>query len=243
MRFGALMARKKTIRTQDDVREYPCYSIEDVAEYIGVPLRTLRSWVSGYSRRTPSGIRKIPAIIPPADQKRNLLSFFNLVEAQVLASTRERHIGVRKIRRAIEFLREKENESRPLLTCIFDTAGQDVFVQQLGRTNLKNPLNVSKYGQYAFKPILKRYLSRIERDSSTGLPTRIYPLKAGRPQRGKVISIYPFIASGKPAIRKSGISAEVIWRRKKEGETAASLARDFRLRPSEIKAALQYFAA
>lgn len=242
MRFGAYMARKKTTRTQDDVREYPCYSIEDVVEYIGVPVRTLRSWVSGYSRRTLGGVRKIPPIIPPADPKKNLLSFFNLVEAQVLASTRERNIGVRKIRRAVEFLREKEGEDRPLLTCIFHTALQDVFVQQLGKTNLRNPLNVSKYGQYAFKPILKKYLSRIERDTA-GLPTRIYPMKAGKPRQGKVITIYPFVASGKPSIRKSGISAEVIWRRKKEGETAASLARDFKLRPSEIKAAITYFAA
>jgi uncharacterized protein (DUF433 family) len=37
--------------------------------------------------------------------------------------------------------------------------------------------------------------------------------------------------------------AEVIWMRKREGEKIASLARDFRLKPSEIKAAITYFAA
>ncbi len=39
------MARKKIERTQEDVREYPSYSIDEVADYIGVPKRTLRSWV------------------------------------------------------------------------------------------------------------------------------------------------------------------------------------------------------
>lgn len=160
----------------------------------------------------------------------------------MLASTRERKIGVRSVRRAIEYLREEGGEPRPLLNCIFETLGQQIFVQRLTGSRLKNPLNVSKHGQYAFKSILKKYLNRIDRDAS-GLPTRLYPMKAGRPTHSRVITIYPFVASGKPSIRRSGINAEVIWRRKKEGETEKSLARDFKLKPSEIKAAITYFAA
>ena len=236
------MARRKTVRTEHDVREYPCYSIEDIAEYIGVPERTLRSWISGYSYRTRLGIRKAPPIIIPADPKRNLLSFFNLIEAQVLASTRERKINVAKVRRAIEYLRDSEGEKRPLLTLPFDTHGQEIFVQKLTGKKLEHPLNVSKYGQYAFKTILKRYLSRIDRDAA-GLPTRLYPVKVGKHTPKKVITIYPFIASGKPSIRRNGISAEVIWRRKKEGESIKELATDFKLKPSEIEAAITYFAA
>ena len=236
------MARKKTKRTQEDVREYPCYSIEDVAEYIGVPERTLRSWISGYSYRTRSGVHKQPPIIRPADPKENLLSFFNLIEAQVLAATRERKISVSRVRRAIEYLVEKGGEKRPLLNCVFETIGQEIFVKKLVGSKLNNPLNVSRHGQYAFRTVLKKYLSRIERDAA-GLPTRLYPMKAGSMRQNKVITIYPFVASGKPSIRRSGVNAEVIWRRKKEGETEKNLARDFKLRPSEIKAALTYFAA
>ncbi len=236
------MARKKIERKQEDVREYPCYSIKDVAEYIGVPERTLRSWISGYAYETRTGSHRAQPIIIPADAANNLLSFFNLVEAQVLASTRERKISVSRVRRAIEYLRETEDEDRPLLNCIFDTVGQQIFVQQLTGSKLKHPLNVSRHGQYAFKTVLKKYLSRIERDSA-GLPTRLYPMKAGKPTQSKVITIYPFVASGKPSIRGSGINAEVIWRRKKEGETEKQLARDFKLKPSDIKAALTYFAA
>jgi uncharacterized protein (DUF433 family) len=236
------MARKKLVRTQEDVREYPSYSIDEVAEYIGVPKSTLRAWISGYTYKTRSGIRKAPPIIPPADPKANLLSFFNLIEAQVLAATRERKISVGKVRRAIEYLRDEAGEDRPLLNCIFDTAGQQIFVHRLTGSKLKHPLNVSKHGQYGFKAILKKYLSRIDRDAA-GLPTRLYPMKAGKAVSGRLITIYPFVASGKPSLRKSGIKAEVIWLRKKEGETEKSLARDFKLKPSEIKAAITYFAA
>lgn len=215
-RLDQLMARKKTERTQSDVCEYPSYSIDEVAEYIGVPRRTLRSWISGYTYGTRLGKQTAPPIIQPADPKRNLLSFFNLVEAQVLAATRERNIAVSRVRRAIEYLRGSEGEKRPLLTCVFETAGRDIFVQQLTKGKLKHPLNVSKHGQYGFKKILNRYLSRIERDAA-GLPTVLYPMRAGQTRSRKVITIHPFVSTGKPSLRKSGVMVEVIWRRKKRG--------------------------
>lgn len=236
------MARKKIERIQSDVREYPSYSIDEVAEYIGVPKRTLRSWISGYSYPTRLGLRKAPPIIQPADPKRNLLSFFNLVEAQVLAATRERNISVSKVRRAIEYLREAENEERPLLNCVFDTIGQEMFVHQLTKTKLAHPLNVSKHGQYGFRKILKKYLSRVERDTA-GMPTVLYPMRPGQSVSSKVITIHPFVSAGKPSLRKSGVMVEVLWRRTKEGERISELARDFRIKPSETKAALTYFAA
>ncbi len=90
------MARKKLERTQGDVREYPCYSIDEVAGYVGVPKRTLRTWIKGYPYRTKTGVKRAPAIIEPADPQNNLLSFYNLVEAQVLAATKEREIGLSK---------------------------------------------------------------------------------------------------------------------------------------------------
>ena len=68
-------------------------------------------------------------------------------------------------------------------------------------------------------------------------------MKAGQAQRSKVITIHPCISSGKPTLAHSGIMAEVLWRRKEEGEDVKELARDFRLKPSEVKAAIQYFAA
>ena len=68
-------------------------------------------------------------------------------------------------------------------------------------------------------------------------------MKAGKMTRSKLITIYPFVAAGKPSLRKSGIKAEVIWHRMREGETEKQLAHDFNLKPSEIKAAITYFAA
>lgn len=236
------MARKKITRTQADVREYPSYSIDEVAAYIGVPKRTLRRWMKGYSYKTAQGKTNVAPIILPADPCNNLLSFYNLAEAQVLAATRERNINTQKIRRAVEYMRDELNQARPLLTCVFETSGQEIFVQKLTGKNLRHPLNISRHGQYGFKAILKKYLSRIERDAS-GHPTRIFPLRVGQKARERNIVIHPFVSSGKPSLRGSGVMVEVIWRRNKDGESIPKLARDFRLKPSEIKAAITYFAA
>lgn len=232
------MARKKLDRTEDEIREYPCYSIDEVASYIGVPKRTLRNWTTGYCYRSAAhGSRKAPPIIQPADPKNKLLSFYNLAEAQVLAATRERNVPTAKLRRAIEFMREKLHEDRPLLRCIFETAGQDIFLASIAGEKLKNPMAVSRFGQYAFRPVLKKYLSRIDRDPN-GNPTRIYPLKAGEKHKKKNIVIHPFLSAGKPALKSSGVMVEVIWRRKQDGESIQNLAKDFRLSPGEIKAAI-----
>lgn len=237
------MARKKIQRIEGDIREYPSYSIEEVAGYLGIPRTTLRAWISGYKYRSRHGaVRHRKPIIQAADPSHNLLSFFNLIEAQVLASTRERNIPLSRVRRAVEFLHDRLNQDRPLLTCVFETCGQDLFVQHVSGKHLKNPLNASRYGQFAFKSILKKYLSRIERDSS-GLPTLLYPMRVGAVGRGKIITIHPFISAGKPSLKKSGIMAEVIWHRKREGESMKELSRDFKLPIGEIKAAISYFAA
>ncbi len=109
----------------------------------------------------------------------------------------------------MEFLREETNEQRPLLNCIFKTHNQELFVESLGGRRLANPLNISRHGQYALGKILKEYLKRIDRDA-TGLPTVLYPIKAGHSTQMKVIAIRPSVSAGKPTLRKSGVMAEVI---------------------------------
>jgi uncharacterized protein (DUF433 family) len=237
---SAAMAKIGVPRTQEDVGDYPSYSIDEVARYIGVPLRTMRSWVSGYWYKTKHGKKHARPLIQPADQQHNLLSFFNLAEAQVLAATREKDIPLNRVRRAVEYLRTEERWDRPLLTHVFHTYGQNLFIKELGAKRLRAPLNVSQYGQYGIRQVLKKYLHRIE--LAEGLPIIVYPLRPGQKDKRKIIAINPLISSGKPALRGSGVMAEVIWNRATKGnEPIPDLARDFRLKPSEIKAAIRYF--
>ena len=186
------------------------------------------------------GNKRQPPLIEPADQQRHLLSFYNLAEAQVLAATRERDIPLKKVRRAVEYLRTELHDDRPLLTHVFHRYGRDLFVRHLATGRLRQPLNVSRYGQYGIRQVLRRYLQRIERDPQ-GRPLIVFPLRPGQRDRRKRIAINPLVSSGRPSLYGSGIMAEVIWHRKKSGEKVAELARDYRLKRSDIKAAIRYF--
>ena len=90
-----------------DRRERPTYAVTEAALYLGVPKSTLRSWVYGRYYQTKHGPKFFRPIIEPADPTKCLLSFYNLVEAHVLSSTRiDYRIQLKHIRSAVDYLRE-----------------------------------------------------------------------------------------------------------------------------------------
>jgi uncharacterized protein (DUF433 family) len=227
------MARVKIIRTVGDVREHPRYSVEDAARYLRIPLSTMRAWVSGYHRRSraTSIIRHFEPIILPADKKRNLLSFYNLAEAHVLRSTRDRNVPLANVRRAIEFMRQSFETRHPLISHDFETSGKEVFLQHLGHT-----INASKHGQMVMRDVLDRYLKKIDRDEN-GMPTQFSPINSSH------IAINPRLSSGNPVLRGTGIMVSILASRKESGESIPELAQDFGLPTFDIEQAIKEYAA
>ena len=227
------MARSKILRMNGDVREHPRYSVEDAARYLHIPISTMRAWVSGYKRRnrTTGKVRRFDPLITPADPKKNLLSFYNLAEAHVLRSTRDRQVPLVNVRRAMEYIRQYMKSEYPLISNDFATSGQDMFVTHLGQT-----INASKAGQVAMHSILNEYLLRIERDAS-GMPTQFSPFHSVH------LNINPRVSSGSPVIRGSGVMVSVVLARKESGESLPELARDFGLSTSDIEEAIREYAA
>jgi hypothetical protein len=80
-----------------DPRDVPTYSIREAASYMRLPSTTLREWVSG-----PARVIQLAGGRPP------LLSFWNLVEAYVLAALRRRHrVPLQRVRKALRFPRAR----------------------------------------------------------------------------------------------------------------------------------------
>ncbi len=227
------MARSKILRMTGDVRQHPRYSVEDAARYLRIPLSTMKAWVSGYRRRNPrtGRINEFVPLISPADPKKNLLSFYNLAEAHVLRSTRERDVPLANVRRAMEYVRKDFLAEHPLISHDFETSGKDVFLSHLGQC-----INASKNGQVAMRDVLSSYLRAIERDEG-GLPTQFSPFKSSH------LTINPNISSGSPVIRGSGIMVAVILARRESGESLPDLAEDFNLTASDIEEAIKEYAA
>ena len=225
------MARQKIIRFGGDIREHPRYSIDEAAAYLRIPLATLRSWVSGRPYITKSGRRRFHPLIDPADRRRNLLSFYNLAEAHVLRATTQNNIPIKNVRMAMDYLREAMPSPHPLIRHEFLTFGRDLFIKHLGQ-----PLNATRHGQIAIGEILEEYLKRLDRDQE-GMPIQLYPVET------RVLAINPRIASGKPVVKGTGISASVLLDRKNAGESIPEVAEDYGLTTFEVEAAIQEFAA
>jgi len=226
------MPRKKIVRFNGDMREYPRYSIEEAARYLRIPRTTLQAWTRGQHYRTRRGIERVyQPIIELADKHHKLLSFYNLAEAHILRSTRERNIPLRNVRWAIDYVRGTMAPSlHPLLSSDFRTFGKGMFVEHLGRI-----INATKQGQIAMKEILEKYLERIDWDN-LGMPIQVYPIYSKR----LVINIR--LSSGKPVVRGTGIMAEMLLDRRQSGESIPELASDYGLEPIEIEEAIQEFA-
>jgi uncharacterized protein (DUF433 family) len=220
------------MRHSEDRRERPTYSVAEAALYLNVPASTLRSWFYGREYQTKRDGRKwFDAVIEPADPDGNLLSFYNLVEAHVLSSTRADHrIRLADIRSAVEYLREHfPRLSRPLLSWDFYTNGKDLFIKHLEET-----INASRQGQVALGAIVDPYLELIERDNAK------FPLKLYLAATGKRIAVSPGVRAGRPVIAGTGIPVAIVQQRSRAVETADELAKDYGIAQAQIEAAISF---
>lgn len=73
-----------------DRRDIPRYGTEEAARCLGMSVATLDSWVNGRKYPTATGPRLFKPLIELAGP--GTLSFYNLVEAHILLSTRKKHL-------------------------------------------------------------------------------------------------------------------------------------------------------
>jgi len=230
-----------------DRRELPTYGVKEAAHFLGMPLATLTSWVKGRNYPTSSGSRFFRPLIEPAAP--GLLSFFNLVEAHILLSTRKKHqVEMPAIRRAIDYVNRFHPSRHPLLSEVFLTDGKDLFVKKIeSKAGREQTINVSRGGQLGFGSILDFYLRRIERDDK-GWPIRLFPIRMNWPgdvtsDPPRVVVIDPGVSSGRPVINGTGVMAEIVVGRFNSGEGMESIADDYGLQVSQIEEVIRYAPA
>ena len=161
---------RMAIKTSDDPRLVPAYSLAEAAHYLRMPEGTLRSWVVGRVYPVAGQSKRSRPLIHLDDPQKQYLSFINLVEAHVLAAIRRRHgVKLPKVRVALDYVQRQFQFEHPLIDQAFQTDGLDLFVERYGEL-----INASREGQQAMKEIIGVYLKRIEWDAK-GLPIKLYP--------------------------------------------------------------------
>lgn len=220
-----------------DPREFPRYTIADVAHFLRIKHTTLRDWVRGRPYPKGSGQAFSRPVIEPADPDGPVLSFFNLVEAHIIKSTRQRdEVPLLAIRDAIDYVSEHFPGPHPLLTNDFYTEGRHLFIKKLDEL-----INASKRGQLGIEPILGQYLDRINRDVD-GMPLALNPFIPSRPN-SRAVSIQFKVSSGAPVITGTGILVSAIRGRHAQGESISDLAEDYALAVDTIEDAIAYLEA
>jgi uncharacterized protein (DUF433 family) len=86
---------------------------------------------------------------------------------------------------------------------------------------------------------MDRFLSRLELDEKD-MPVRFSPLRSLNARGKGLIMIDPNVSCGRPVIKRKGIMASIVWDRYQLGESARTIAKDLRLKPSEVKEAINY---
>jgi uncharacterized protein (DUF433 family) len=221
------MARLLSMFGDKDPREVPLYGVTQAAQYFGVPVSTLRTWIVGMPY--PAAHHRtghFPALIKPAGRSPTRLSFNNLAELQVLATLRRiDHMDLSRIRTTIANLRG----AHPLIENDLRTDGTHIY---LGETPL---LEVSSGGgnQLVMREAL-RDLQRIKRDDE-GRILRLFPDPSGR------VVIDPQLSFGKPTVVGTGVTVAVLADFVKAGESTKRLAREFKLAERDVKAVVEWF--
>ncbi len=108
-------------------------------------------------------------LIHVADSKSGRLSFANLVEVHVLSVLRGKQVRVDRIRSTTRFIREKMGNEASLADVDTHTDWVDIYVDYLGQL-----VNAST-AQTVLRPLVERYLERIERDEK-GIARRLFPI-------------------------------------------------------------------
>lgn len=228
------MSRKPI--TQKDLREVPAYGIAEAAQYLRLPVSTLRSWTIGQRYRAGDEPRFFKPVIEIADRLDRKLSFINLIEAFVLAGIRREHsVPLPKVRRAVDYLRRRFASRRPLAEEQFETDGVHLFVQKFGEL-----IGVSQEGQLAMREMLKDRLKYVKRDPR-GVPEKLV-LFAALPaelERGTAVIIDPRISFGRPVLDGFGVRTSILAERFDAGETIEELVRDYGVPSEAVQNALR----
>lgn len=231
---------KAKFRREIDSREQPLYSVKEAAYYIGVDPQTLKTWFFGRHYDTKyEGEKFWDRVIVPADPDLGLLSFFNLVEAHILASTRYEHkVPFWAVRNAISTIctNIQPTPRHPLLSEEFFTNGCLLFVKQI-----REYVNVSS--EQLSLDIMKSFLVRVVRNGTNPFkdaqPYKIYPLRPEEP-KDNVISIMAGVSGSRPVIDGTRIPVMSIWKRYKAGEDEQFIAEDYEIEPAKVRRAIEY---
>jgi uncharacterized protein (DUF433 family) len=227
---SAAMLRNKPIRQpRQNIRRLPTYTIPEAASFLAIKPRTLLSWYEGNDP-----ILKASAMHGSI----HLLSYQDLEEAYRVHLLREKYgFSFQFLRKAMRNARKMFRSQHPLHRVDAVKECLEDLVYEKPRRG-QNPRTITslgqKPGQQFVKEVADLFAERIEPD------TAIYPWRFAANDKSRPVSLSPHIMSGRLVVTGTRIPVQVLWGRKKAGEKADEIARDYGLDSHTVQQALAH---
>lgn len=217
----------------------PVTTVPEAARVLQIPVSTLRAWLDGAERR---GRRSQPVLREVATGS-NQVTWGEMVEAHYLRAYRAA-VSMQRLRPFLAQMRDEFGVPYPLAHFKpYVDASRDLVYRLQTEADLPDDLWLVFRGrgdQLRLSPtVANDFLHQVEFADGGALEAlRIRPLG-----RQSIVVIDPALHSGAPSVH--GVrTARLAERVEGFGETPDELAREFNLRPADVKAAISYeFAA
>lgn len=207
-------------------RTVPLYTIAEAASIVGLPPNTLRNWTHGYAYSTTwKGQQESGPLVTSHGQGHGLSIPFNgLAEAFVITRLREAGVPMRRIRPAVEKLRDEFGIEYALLSDRLKTNGATVLFEYVVDVDHDHPAATSlaevTTKQMAFEGKMAESLRVV---SYRGHYARSFRL----PQFEVPVVVDPEVNAGRPTLAEYWVRLEDVRSRVAAGEQVDSVADDY----------------
>lgn len=217
------------------------YTVTEAARLIEVgSARRIYGWLEGYPRREIGPL--LTREYQPIDRRQEL-SFLDLIEVRFVEHFREHNVKVSTLRNAIANARRVFKEEKPLASnrIVFVTDGKDIFVEEVLKPTAKESndtalwsLVTKQYEIYEF--IRNRLIRSITFDLKTHLAKQWVP----RPEQFPDIVIDPRIAYGQPIVPSKIPTGALFDAWEAEGHDTNAVAQWFDVPAAEVALATDF---
>lgn len=217
------------------------YPLSRAARLVGAELRTVRRWLKGYSWKYGDGRKAsgpLWALEYAGDDEfgdEQVLGFHDLLELRTVARFIEQGVSLQVIRATIDVAREALG-NYPLHSQRFVTDGKRIFLEAVERAGEDPRLLDVRKRQFAMDAVIRpSLLDGIEYGADESA-LRWFPIP-----RKRLVVLDPQVQFGEPMVLEGGVPTDTLAAAfKAEGGNLERVARLYRVKPKEVKAAVAF---
>lgn len=217
------------------------YPLSRAARLVGVELRTVRRWLRGYSWKYRDG-RNVSGPLWPLQYSddeefgdEQVLGFHDLLELRTVSRFIEQGVSLQVIRATVDVARETLGDY-PLHSRRFVTDGKKIFLEAVERAGEDARLLDVRRQQFAMEAVIRPSLLEGIEFGAGNSALRWFPMPKKR-----LVVLDPQVQFGEPIVAEGGVPTDTLAAAfKAEGQDFERVARLYRIKPREVKAAVAF---